>query len=107
MLEFLKKKWVEWLMAIVIVVISSILMNSFMMKRDRTNVLEDNKLKIQEQLKGKANYEYVDKQDDAILNYVNVQDQNIKDNLNQSIEAQTIIIQSMDHKLDILINNNK
>jgi cytoskeletal protein RodZ len=105
MLEFLKKKWVEWLMAIVVVVISSILMNSFMLKRDRTKDIEDSKSKIQEQLRGKASFEYVDKQDNTLKEYINTQDQNIKDNLEQSIEAQTTIIQSMDHKLDILINS--
>lgn len=96
MLEFIKKKWVEWLISISVVCISAIIVNAFTIKRD-------NKAVIQKQIESKASIEYVDKQDGKIYDYVKSQDQNLKDNLQQSIDAQTRVIESMDHKLDILI----
>ncbi len=96
MLEFIKKKWVEWLISISVVCISAIIVNAFTIKRDSQTGL-------QRQIEGKASIEYVDKQDGKIYDYVKTQDQNTKDQLEQAIDAQTTIIQSMDHKLDILI----
>ena len=96
MLEFIKKKWVEWLISISVVCISAIVVNVFTLKRDSKAV-------IQKQIESKASIEYVNKQDDQIYDYVKSQDLNLKDNLQQSIDAQTRVIESMDHKLDILI----
>ncbi len=96
MLEFIKKKWVEWLISISVVCLSAIIVNAFTLKRDSKAI-------IQKQIESKASIDYVDKQDEQIYDYVRSQDTNIDTRLQQAIDAQTAVIQSMDHKLDILI----
>jgi uncharacterized membrane protein len=100
MLEFLKKKWIEWLISILIVVITVVLTNSFAVRRDSN---ADIKKKLEE----KASKEYVDKQDATMKDYIDKENENVINLLDQSVKAQTGLINSMDQKLNILIDNKK
>ena len=104
MLEFLKKKWIEWLISISIVIITVILTNNFTVRREA-------KSDIMKQLNQKANVEYVNQQDNALKNYIDIQDQNTKDYIRvhaeesqKADEAMKARVMSIDRKLDILIN---
>jgi hypothetical protein len=97
MLEFLKKKWVEWLISITIVIITAALYNSLTIKRESNSL-------IQQELKQKASVEYVNQQDAGIKAYVDKQDDNTNKKIDESVKAQTELIKSIDGKLNILIN---
>jgi hypothetical protein len=93
MLERIKQKWVEWLVSVVLVFLTVILTNHFMLQRDQ-------KTSIERQIEMKADKVYVDQQD-----------MNIKDQIRQHESDQKILIdqlntnyKSIDKKLDILLN---
>jgi|WetSurMetagenome_2_1015567.scaffolds.fasta_scaffold00103_64 hypothetical protein len=96
MLEFLKKKWVEWLISVGLVILTVMLTNTFTMKR------EENTL-IKQELNKKASVEYVDKQDASTKEYVDKECDNTKELIKQAVDQQTERIKSVDHKLDILL----
>jgi threonyl-tRNA synthetase len=100
MIEFLKKKWLEWLISITIVIITVILTNAFTIKRE-TNT------ELQRKLEQKASIEYVNQQDQGIRLDMDRQNSTIQTSIKQADEAQLELIKSMDRKIDILLNRQK
>ncbi len=96
MLEFLKKKWIEWLISVTLVVITVILTNNFTVRRE-------SKAAIQKQLDEKASIKYVDAQDQNILKILENQAEEAK----ETNKMQTELIKSVDGKLNILISRPK
>ena len=84
-----KKTWVEWLVSVVLVVITVVLTNHFTAKRDFSTTLKT-------ELDSKATFEYVNKQDD-----------NLRDVIEQQSRLRNERIESMDHKIDILLSRTK
>jgi hypothetical protein len=93
MLSLLKQKWVEWLISVILVIITVILTNSFAIKRSSDETL-------QKEIKEKASVEYVNQQDGSLKDYIDRQDDNTK----EAVKSQTELIKSIDSKLNILIN---
>jgi len=79
MLNLIKQKWIEWLVSITLVVITVLLTDSIKGRRDT-------KTSIQAQIEKKANIEYVDAQNNNTRLYIDKQDQNILNMLNQHAE---------------------
>lgn len=107
MVEFLKKKWVEYSILLTITVIGCIVTNHFTSRENRKNSID----RVLEQ---KAGLDYVNQQDNAIRSYVDTQDRNILNTIKQhadesakSNEAQLELFKSMDKKLNILISKTK
>lgn len=107
MIELLKKKWVEWLVSIAIVLITAVLYDHFTVRRETNS-------SIIKSIDQKADKVYVDQQDQRIEDYINKQDENsmtyIKQHAIESEQAnqRTIeLIKSMDAKLNILLNRQK
>lgn len=100
MFEFLKRKWVEWLISIALVILTVVLTNRFAIKRDTANTLN-------KKLDEKASIEYVDKRDSEVKHYVDTKTEANKDNFTKALDAQTKLIESMDHKIDILLTNER
>ena len=107
MIEFLKKKWVEWLCSFTIAVIAVVLTNSLMIKREYKSA-------IVKSLEQKANKDYVDSQDLNIMKYIDKQDENTTNYIKQhAVESEQAnqktmeLIKSMDSKLNILLNRQR
>jgi len=100
MLEKIRQKWVEWLVAFVLIVVTSILTNSYNMKRDASNSFKT-------QFEKKADKDYVDKQDDQIRETIKSGDENIKYYFEQYTEQQMLWQKSQDEKMNILLSRTK
>ncbi len=72
MFSFIKQKWIEWMVSVIIVIITVLLTNHFAIQRDADMV-------IQKELKDKASIEYVDQQTTNLKSYIDVQDENTKE----------------------------
>jgi hypothetical protein len=96
MLEFVKKNWVQWVVGIVLAIITVTMTDRYAIRRDANK-------EIQNQLSSKASKDYVDQQDNSMRIYVDKQDENTKD----AIKSQTELIKSIDGKLNILIDRDK
>jgi hypothetical protein len=104
MYEFLKKKWVEWLISVTLVVLTVILTNHFTVKRDT-------KTKIQDELKTKASIEYVNQQDIANRAYTDTKFESatklLESHCSESrtnAEMQLEWMKSIDRKLNVIEN---
>lgn len=100
MLERIKQKWVEWIFAVVLVVITTILTNYATTKRETNSVYRT-------QLEQKADKTYVDKQDESIRASINQGDDNMKEYFDQYRAQQKEFQQSMDAKINILLSRTK
>jgi uncharacterized protein YlxW (UPF0749 family) len=97
MVELIKKKWVEWLISIVLVIITVELTNYYSVKNEQQSY-------IQKQIEKKADTDYVNQQNTNLKYYVDRRDDNIQNLLNTYVQAQQELYKSMDNKLNILIN---
>jgi hypothetical protein len=93
MLSYIKQKWAEWFVSIVIVVITVLLTQHFTVKNDTKSV-------IQNQIEQKADKLYVDKQDENIENELKQHARETEKTRQSDLD----FMRSIDHKLDILIN---
>jgi len=89
MLNYLKTRWMEWLISATIAVLAVLVTQSLVAKRESSS-------SIMQKIETKASIEYV-----------NQQDQNIEKMLEQHSKQSTELMQSMDHKIDILLNRVK
>lgn len=89
MLNYLKTRWMEWLISATIAIVAVLLTQSSMEKRDSSK-------SIMQKIETKADKEYVDKQD-----------ANIEKMLEQHSKQSTELMQSMDNKIDILLSRVK
>ena len=85
-METIKKGWVQWLISACITIILFITAQSISTRKE-------SKLDVRSELKTKASIEYVDQQD-----------QNLEKMLEQHSKQSTELMQSMDHKIDILLS---
>ena len=84
-MEDLKKSWIVILVTATLSILGSLLIMSLTFKRDDSNT-------IQKKIDEKASVVYVDKQDEIIRNeYKN------------ALQQQSVLLQSIDSKLNILI----
>jgi predicted Holliday junction resolvase-like endonuclease len=100
MLEKFKQKWAEWLFAIALIILTTILTNYVTIKRETD-------INIKNQIDSKADKIYVDHQNIEIQKELKQGDDNMKQMLEQHAKAQSEMTISMDHKLDILLSRTK
>lgn len=89
MLEYLKKRWIEWFISASIAIIAVLITQSFIIKRESSSAL-------MQKIDTKASIEYVDQQD-----------ANLEKMLEQHSKQSTELMQSMDSKIDILLSRVK
>lgn len=85
----MKTRWMEWLISATIAVLAVLVTQSLVTKRETSS-------SIMQKIETKASIEYVDQQD-----------ANLEKMLEQHSKQSTEIMQSMDHKIDILLSRVK
>ena len=89
MLNYLKTRWMEWLISATIAILAVLITQSFVAKREASS-------DIMQKIETKASIEYVDQQD-----------ANLEKMLEQHSKQSTELMQSMDSKIDILLSRVK